>query len=309
MKTALVLALLLAASGARAALRVVATVPDLADIASRVGGTRVSVDGLARGTEDIHQVVMRPSFVSKLNRADAVVYLGLTVEHSYLPGLLEVARNPKMRADPDTQGCAGPGCIDCSAGVRVLEKPASLSRAQGELHPQGNPHYNLDPSNGVIIARNIAAGLSRVDPEHAAEYAANLKAYLAELEPKLALWRKWVAPLKGVKAVSYHKDMPYLGAFTGLDFTDTIELKPGVAATPTHLTELAAAMKEQKTALIVREQQYDAKLPELLAGQTGAKVAVVGVMAGSLPGADSFIKLSEANLRSLLKALGKEPAP
>lgn len=304
-KTALAAALLLAAAApARAAkLRVVATLPELVDIASRVGGDLVSVDGLARGTEDIHQIVMKPSFVTKLNRADAVVYLGLTVEHVFLPGLLDVARNPKMRPDPDTANCLGSGCIDCSTGVKVLDKPETLSRAQGEIHPQGNPHYNLDPENGRLIARNIAAGLSRVDPAHAADYEKNLKAYLAELEPKLAEWRKLVAPLKGVKAVSYHKDVPYLGAFTGIEFVDTIELKPGVAPTPTHLAELVGKMKERKVTLIVREQQYDAKTPAWLAGQTGAKVAVVGTMANSLPGAETFIKFSEANLRNLLKAV------
>ncbi len=299
--------LLAAAPEAQAAkLRVVATIPELVDITARVGGERVSVDGLARGKEDIHQVVMKPSFVTKLNRADAVVYLGLTVEHVFLPGLLDVARNPKIRPDPDGFDCAGPGCIDCSEGVSLLDKPATLSRAQGDIHPQGNPHYNLNPENGRIIARNIAAGLARLDPEHAADYERNLKSYLAELDAKLAEWRTLAAPLKGVKAVSYHKDVPYLGAFTGIVFVDTIELKPGIAPTPTHLAQLVKKMKEQGVALIVREQQYDAKTPAWLAERTGAKVAVIGTMANSLPGTGTFIKLSEANIRNILKALGKD---
>lgn len=289
-----------------AKLRVVATIPELVDIVSRVGGERVSVDGLARGTEDIHQVVMKPSFVTKLNRADAVVYLGLSVEHVFLPGLLEVAHNPSARNDSGGGDCAGPACIDCSAGVRVLEKPESLSRAQGEIHPRGNPHYNLNPENGELIAGNIAAGLSRLDPAHAADYQANLKAYLAELEPKIAEWKKLAAPLNGVKAVSYHKDVPYLAAFTEIDFVDTIELKPGIAPTPTHLAGLVKKMKAQGVALIVREQQYDAKTPAWLAEQTGARVAVVGTMTNSLPGTETFIKFSETNLRNILKALDKD---
>lgn len=306
MRSLLLAALLASASSAEEAkLRVVATLPELADIVSRVGGERVSVDRLARGTEDIHQIVMKPSFVTKLNRADAVVYLGLTVEHVFLPGLLEVARNPAARPDASGTGCEGPGCIDCSAGVRVLDKPATLSRAQGEIHPQGNPHYNLDPENGRIIARNIAAGLARLDPAHAADYERNSKAYLAELDAKLAEWKALAAPLKGVRAVSYHRDVPYLAAFTGLDFVDTIELKPGIAPTPTHLAQLVKKMKEQGIALIVREQQYDAKTPAWLAEQTGAKVAVIGTMANSLPGTETYIKLSEANIRNILKALGK----
>ena len=277
MRLLLAAALLLApASRAAAAkLRVVATIPELVDIASRVGGDHAIVEGLARGTEDIHKIVMKPSFVTRLNRADAVVYLGLAVEHVFLSGLLEVASNPAMRPDPDTMNCLGATLLP---GVHVLDKPETLSRAQGEIHPQGNPHYNLNPENGRIIAQNIAAGLSRVDPANASGYQKNLKTYLAELEPKIAEWRKMAALLKGVKAVSYHKDVPYLGAFTGIEFVDTIELKPGISPTPTHLAELVRKMKEQKVALIVREQQFDAKTPAWLAEQTGAKVAVVGTI-------------------------------
>ena len=285
-----------------AKLRVVATTPDLLDIVSRVGGELVSVDSLARGAEDIHQVVMKPSFVTKLNRADAVVYLGLSAEHAFLPGLLDVARNPAMRPDPDTLNCLGPGCIDCSIGIPVLNKLQSLSRIQGDIHPQGNPHYNLSPNSGPRMALNIMEGLSRLDPARAADYEKNLKAYLSELEPKIAEWGRWTAPLKGVKAVSYHNDVVYLGNFTGIDFIDTVELKPGVAPTPSHLSALVAKMKEQKVVLIVREQQYDAQVPAWLAEQTGAKVAVIGTMARSMPDTETFIKLSETNLKNLLKA-------
>ncbi|HXT01256.1 MAG TPA: metal ABC transporter substrate-binding protein [Elusimicrobiota bacterium] len=287
-------------------LHVVATIPELGDIAERVGGDHVSVDTLARGTEDIHQVVMRPSLVPKLNRADAVVYLGLTVEHSFLPGLLNVANNPNLRTDV-VKECVGAGCIDCSEGLAVLEKPSSLSRSEGEIHPFGNPHYNVDPADGVLIAKNIEAGLVRIDPDHAADYEKNLKAYLAELNAKLAEWRKWVAPLKGMKAVSYHQDVVYLGRFTGIDFIGTIELKPGVAPTPTHLEQLVQLMKQEHVPLIVREQQYDPKMPEWLAENTGAKVAVIGTMSKALPDTDTFIKMSEHNLKAILAAVGKAP--
>ena len=310
MRSNSVLALCLSAACARAAaarpLNVVATLPELADIASRVGGDRVKIDTLAHGSEDIHQVVMRPSLVPKLNRADAVVYLGLTVEHTFLPGLLNVAANPNLREDAVKQ-CAGSGCIDCSEGLSVLEKPSSLSRSEGEIHPSGNPHYNLDPEDGALIARNIAAGLSRVVPEHAADYKKNLTSYLVELDEKLALWRKRVAPLKGVKAVSYHQDVAYLARFTGIEFVGTLEPKPGVAPTPAHLEKLVQLMKRDQVMLIVREQQYAPKLPEWLAQKTGAKVAVIATMGKALPATETFIKMSERNLESLLDALGKAP--
>ncbi|MDD5628657.1 MAG: metal ABC transporter substrate-binding protein [Elusimicrobia bacterium] len=304
MKLLLTVLLAGSAASARAAaqFRVVATVPDLADITRRVGGGLVKVDCLARGTEDIHQVVMRPSFVTRLNKADAVVYLGLSVEHAFLPGLLDVARNPRLRQDPDTLGCAGPGCIDCSEGVSALEKPATLSRAEGEIHPQGNPHYNLDPGEGARMARVIAAGLSRLDPEHAADYRKGLQDYLAELEPEVARLRKLAAPLRGLKAVSFHKDTAYLGRFTGLDFIDTLELKPGVAPTPAHLEDLVKEMRSQGVKLIVREQQYNPKVCEWLAEKTGARVAVIGTMAGALPDTDTFLKLGARNIQALLQA-------
>lgn len=294
------------AAGAKT-LRVVATTPELVDITNRVGGGLVSVDGIARGPEDIHQVVMRPSFVTKLNKADAVVYLGLTIEHSFLPGLLDAARNPRMRKDW-VKTCIGTGCIDTSEGIGVLEKPDNLSRAEGEIHPQGNPHYNLSPDNGPLIARNIAAGLSRVDPAHRAEFEMNLKAFLAELEPKVAELRRLAGPLEGVKAVSYHKDVAYLGRFTGIDFIASVEFKPGVPPTPKHLEQLVKLMLAQDVKLIVREQHFDAKTCDWLAAQTGAKVAVIGVMAKALPGTETFDRFAERNLRAILQAAGKAPA-
>lgn len=283
-------------------LNVVATIPELGDMSRSIGGDLIKVETIARGTEDIHQVVMKPSFVTKLNKADAVVYMGMTVEHAFLPGLLSVASNPKMRQN-DVKECVGPGCVDCSAGLRVLGKPADLSRAEGEQHPQGNPHYNVDPAEGPRMARIIAARFAEIDPAHKAVYDKNLEVYLAGLEPKIAQWRREAAALKGVKAVSVHEDVAYLGRFTGLNFVGTLELKPGVAPTPTHLTELVKMMKEQGVKLIVREQQYDPKQSQWLADQTGARVAVVGTMANAFPGTDTFVKLSEHNLAALLEAV------
>ncbi|MDE2291429.1 MAG: zinc ABC transporter substrate-binding protein [Elusimicrobia bacterium] len=307
MKTLILTALLTSALGATAqarTLRVLATFPELADIAREVGGKHVSVQGIARGTEDPHQIVMKPSFVTKLNRADAVVYNGLTLEHSFLPGLLETASNPRMRADT-FRTCLGQGCIDCSEGLHVLDKPADISRSQGELHPYGNPHYDVDPANGLLVARNIEKGLARIDPAHAADYAANLKAYEKRLEAKLAVWRRMAAPLKGVKAVSFHEDVDYLAAFTGLDFVGTIEDKPGVPPTPPHLVKLVQLMKDQGVKLIVREQQYAPQTSDWLAAQTGAKVAVIGVMANAFPGTATFIDYQQHNLEALLQAAGK----
>jgi ABC-type Zn uptake system ZnuABC Zn-binding protein ZnuA len=305
LKTLLAVLVLLPAGAQAATLRVLATYPELADITRRIGGDHVTVEAIARGTEDPHQVVMKPSFVPKLNRADAVVYMGLTLEHSFLPGLLDAAVNPKMRTDA-VRECVGPACIDCSNGVAILERPATLARSEGELHPYGNPHYNVGPQNGPQIARDIADGLSRVDPADEADFRKNLDAYLKELDADLARWRKAVAPLKGMKAISYHRDVAYLGAFTGLDFIDTIELKPGVPPTPTHLQELVEKMTHEGVKLIVCEQHFSRESCDWLAGKTGAKVAVIGVMAHAFPETDTYVKFQDHNVSALAGAI---PAP
>src|SRR5215468_256297 len=164
-------------------IRVVATWPALADITRQIGKELVSVDSLATGVEDAHGVPMKPSFVPRLNRADVLVLIGLDDEMSWLPGLQEVASNPKILPGQK-------GYIDCSVGVPVAEAAKVLDRAEGDLHPKGNPHYLLDPVYTKIAAQNIATGLSRNFPQHQAIFEKNLKAYIAELDSWIARWEK-----------------------------------------------------------------------------------------------------------------------
>src|SRR5437870_428361 len=182
-------------TGADAKLRVVATIPDLADMARNIGGDLLEIKSLATGVEDIHAVPMKPSFATILNRADVVLLLGLEAEHAFLPALLEAARNPKILRD-------APGYIDCSVYVTPLEVPTRIDRALGDQHPMGNPHINLDPVGGKAIARAIADGLARNDPEHEAIFKKNLAAYLQTLDVAIARWQREAAPLRGVKFVS-----------------------------------------------------------------------------------------------------------
>jgi zinc/manganese transport system substrate-binding protein len=279
-----------------AALRIVATTPDLADITRQVGGDFVKVESLARGTEDIHSVPQRPSFLPKLNRADGVVLQGLEVEHAFLPALLEVAQNPRILR-------GRPGYLDCSEKVKVLEVPVDLSRAQGELHPLGNPHYNVDPRNGGLIADTITEGLSRLDPTHAADFGRNRDAFKKALAAKMAEWEKLIGPVRGMKAVSHHQDMTYLADFLGLQLVGTVELKPGIASTPTHLEKLAQQMKAEKVPLILREAQYTDKTARWLAQQTGARIAAVATMAGAFPDSSTYFGMIEHNFRAIVDAL------
>jgi len=272
----------------------------VADMARQIGGDRVVVQTIAEGGQDPHKVPIKPSFVTKLNRADALVVNGLGLEHAFLPALLEVASNAKILP-------TGAAYIDASLHVQPLEVPTSQNRSQGELHPLGNPHISLDPVRGKLMARAIAEGLERVDPAGAPAYRAGLARFGALLDRKIAEWNLLASPLRGVKAVSYHQDLVYLADRFGLELVGTIETKPGVPATPGHLEELVDTMKRQQVKLVIREVAYEMPLAQTVAERTGARLATVSTMAGGLPGADTYVDFIEANLKALLGAV--QPAP
>ncbi len=288
--------LVLSAGSAAATLRVVASTPDVADMTRQIGGDRVSVETIAAGNQDPHKVPVKPSFVTKLNRADVLVVNGLGLEHAFLPALLEVASNPKILP-------TGPAYIDASTYVQVLEVPTSQNRAQGELHPLGNPHIGLDPVRGKLMAKAIAEGLERADPAGASVYQAGLASFESRLDGKIAEWQQLAAPLRGVKAVSYHQDLIYLADRYGLEMVGTIETKPGVPATPSHLEELVNQMKRDQVKLVIREVAYEMPLAQTVAERTNARVATISSMTGGLPGADSYMDFVEANLKALVAAV------
>ena len=249
------------------------------------------------GVEYMHAVPVKPSFVPRLNRADILVEMGLDLEISWLPALLEVASNPKIMPGQAAH-------IDASIGINVIEVPRTLDRAEGDVHPKGNPHYNLDPANGRIMARNIAAGLARNYPQHKTVFEKNVAAYVGELEKAMARWETMAAPLKGVKFVSYHRDWSYFAARFGLQQVGMIELKPGVEPSPNHLVALAQKMQQEKVQLIIYGPQSD-RYPRQLASQTGAMTVRLQQIAGGSPETDTYIKFIDYNLRSLLAAAKK----
>ena len=298
-KIILILGLLFAYAGSVSAqrIRVITTVPDLADMTKQIGKQLVEVESLTRGVEFMHAVPVKPSFVPKLNRTDLLVVMGLDLESSWLPPLLEVASNPKILPGQT-------GHIDCSMGVNVREVPKTLDRAEGDVHPRGNPHYNLDPLNGRIIARNIADGLSRSFPQHKAIFEKNFSEYLGELNKAISRWEAMSAPLKDVKIVAYHQDWSYFANRFGMQIIGSIETKPGIEPTPNHLISLAQKMQQEKAQIIIYGPQSD-RFPRQLAQQTGATVVRLQSMAGALPETDTYINFIDYNLRSLLGAVKK----
>jgi zinc/manganese transport system substrate-binding protein len=278
-------------------IRVITTTPELADITKQIGRELVEVESLTRGVEFMHAVPVKPSFVPKLNRADTLVEMGLDLEISWMPALLEVANNSKILPGQ-------PGNIDCSIGINVLEVSKTVDRSEGDVHPKGNPHYNLDPLNGKTIARNITDGLSRNYPQHKPVFEKNLNAYLGELEKAIARWQSLAAPLKGVKIVTYHVEWSYFANRFGLQQVGIIELKPGIEPTPNHLVALAQKMQQEKAQLIIYGAQSD-RYPRQLANQTGATIVRLQSIAGGSPETDTYIKFIDFNMKSLLAALKK----
>ncbi len=290
------LALLAAAATGADKLKVVTTIPDLADMTRQIGGDQVDVTSLATGVEDIHAVPMKPSFAVTLNRADAVVLLGLEAEHAFLPALLEAARNPKILRDT-------PGYIDCSVYITPLDVPTRIDRSLGDVHPMGNPHYNVDPVMGKEAARAIADGLSRLRPEHEADFKKNLAAFEAKLDAAIARWEREAAPLRGKKLVSYHPDLIYFAERFGMEPVGTIEIRAGVDPTPGHIADLEERMRREKVDLVVRELHYPAGLAETVARATGAKLVELPVMTGGVPEAKDYISFIDYDLHTMLKAV------
>ena len=282
-------------AGAEEKIYVVTTLPDLADITARVGGDLVTVESLAKGIEDPHGIPMKPSFVPKLNRAQVVVLMGLEYEHSWLPGLLFEARNPKILKGQS-------GYIDVSVRVTPKEVPTDLSRAKGELHPFGNPHFNLDPEDGRLIAQTIAEGLSENFPQHRKKFETNLKDFLVQLDAKIREWEVMARPLKGVKFISYHADFTYFADRFGLDYVGTIEFKPGIEPTAAHLVELMQNMKTGGVKIVLREPHFGEKVPNQIANEVGGLVVKLPIMVGGVPEVKTYFDLIEYNLRTLLKA-------
>jgi zinc/manganese transport system substrate-binding protein len=255
-------------STSRAAVKVVATVPDLAALARAVGGEHVSVQSLAVPTQDPHFVDARPNLVLELNRADLLLTVGLGLESGWLPGLQTGARNAKILT-------GAPGHLDCSQLVRLLDAPAALDRSQGDVHAGGNPHYLYDPRAALLVAKGIAARLAQLDPANASAYSANLARFSTELEAARAGWEKRLAALKGAPVVAFHKSLTYLADWLGFRPVAYLEPKPGIPPNPAHVARVLALARAQKAKLLIQENYYPTNTSRLVAQKTPLALVVL----------------------------------
>ena len=287
---------LLAAPAASAQIRVVATTPDLASLAREIGGTAVSVVALAKPTEDPHFVDAKPSHIVTLNRADVLIEGGAELELGWLPPLLESSRNAKI-------GAAAPGRVVASSGIRMLEIPASFDRSKGDVHSLGNPHFLMDPANVKVVARNIADRFSRVDRKSAAAYAANLARFNSRIDAKAAEWQRTLAPFRGAKIVTYHKDFVYFANRFGLTVVDELEPKPGIAPSPAHLARVIGDIKSQGVKVVLLQPYQNRRTAETVARRTGAAVLEMPQQPGARSGTSSYFGMMDYLVNTLAAGL------
>ncbi len=267
---------------AHAKLNVVATLPDYAAVAREIGGDKVEVTSMAKPTEDPHFVDARPSFVVKLRTADVLIEGGAELEVGWLPPLLQNARNEKIENGK-------PGRVVASQGIRLLDVPATLSRAAGDVHASGNPHFMVDPIIAKAVAQHIVHSFAALDPGNAATYQANYTKFEAAIDAKLQDWGRALLPYKGQQLAAYHDSWVYFAHRFGFTIETFLEPKPGIPPSPSHLAEVISKMKTDHVRAILVEPYQNRKIAEKVASSTGAHVVDAAQFPGALPNADSYI--------------------
>ena len=277
-------------------LNVVTATQDLASLATEVGGDRVNVLSIARGYQDPHFVEAKPSFLLNLRRADLLVVVGLQLEIGWLPPLITQSGNPRIQP-------AAPGYFDASQFAEILEIPTSqVSRAMGDVHPLGNPHYWLDPQNGLRVAAGLAQKLSQMNPGDAAYFNQRLEDFRRRLTAAEKRWDDQMKPYRGRKVVTYHQSWPNFVKRFGLQVVDYVEPRPGIPPSPAHVVELIALMKRQNVKLILVEPYFDLKTPQSVARETGGQVVVLMPSVGGDKDTGDYIKLFDYDVNLLVKA-------
>jgi zinc/manganese transport system substrate-binding protein len=282
---------------ANAALKVVTTTQDLESLTKEIGGDKVEVTGLAKGYQDPHNVDPKPSFIVAVSRADLLIAVGRELEIGWLPPLITNSRNAKIQP-----GAAG--YLDASGNVKILEIPTGqITRAMGDVHPSGNPHYWLDPNNGRLIAQAIQQKLGELSPNDKAYFAQRYADFDKRLAAAEKRWDATMAPYKGTKIVTYHRSWPNFMERFGLDVIGYVEPKPGIPPSPNHTLELIGEMKRIGAKLIVMESYFDPKTPQKIAGEVGGRVVTLAPSVGGEKAATDYIQLFEYNVTTLAAAL------
>ena len=277
-------------------LNIVTATTDMAALAQEVGGDRVSVESIAKGYQDPHFVEAKPSFLLKLRQADLLIVVGLQLEIGWLPPLITQSGNPRIQV-------GAPGYLDASQFAAILDIPAGpVTRAEGDVHPLGNPHYWLDPDNGRRIAKGIAGKLAEMDAADSSYFQQRFQDFDKRLTAAEQKWDTEIKPYRGRKVVTYHRSFPNFAKHFGLNVIGYVEPRPGIPPTPSHTIELIGLMKRENCKVILVEPYFDLKTPNSIGRETGAKVVVYLPSVGGEKDVTDYFKLFDYDIDLLIKA-------
>jgi len=294
---ALVFALLCPVIGsADSKIRIMTATTDLASLAQEIGGDKVDVESIARGYQDPHFVDPKPSFLLKLSKAELLIVVGLELEIGWLPPLITQSSNPRIQV-------GAPGYLDASRFAKILEIPTGqVTRAEGDVHPLGNPHYWLDPDNGLRIAKGIQTKLSEMRPNDSAYFAQRYDSFEQRLKQSDQQWQAQMKPYAGRKVVTYHRSWPNFAEHFGLNVVGYVEPRPGIPPSPQHTVELIGQMKRDGVKIIMVEPYFDLKTPNSIARETGGQVVVLMPSVGGEKEITDYFKLFDYDIAKLKKA-------
>lgn len=275
---------------AHATVRVVTTLPDLADFTRQIGGDRVTVDHIVRGDQNPHFVEVKPSYMMKLKSADVFLMIGMELE-MWAPQIIDGSRNARLDV------------VNLSKSIHKLEVPDKVDASQGDVHRYGNPHYWLDPRNVRAIVNEIVASLVKASPGDEQFFRTNAEAFLKKLDTKITEWEDAMRPLKGAKLITFHKSWSYFAAWLGLDVVDQVEPKPGIQPSPGHTAQLIQKVRAGNIKAIVVEPFYDTSAPQQIARSTSATVLRLPTSVGGVDEAGDYISMMDYNIRTLVAAL------
>jgi zinc/manganese transport system substrate-binding protein len=295
-------ALLVAPAHAQGKLNVIATTEDLASIAREIGGDLITVESIAKGYQDPHFVEAKPSFILKLQKADLLIVVGRELEIGWLPPLIQQSRNGKIQTGAE-------GYLDASLTAQILEIPnGNITRAMGDVHPFGNPHYWTDPENGKRIAKAVADKLVQFRAKDRAVIEQRLADFTTRLDAAEKRWLAMMAPYKGTKMATYHRSFPNFAERFGLDIMGYVEPRPGIPPTPQHTLDLINEMKRQNVKLVLVEPYFDLKTPNSIGRETGAQVLVMPPSVGGVKEVTDYFKLFDYDINLLVDAIKKSAA-
>jgi zinc/manganese transport system substrate-binding protein len=281
---------------AQAKLNVAATLPDFGSLAREIGQDKIDLVVLGKPNEDPHFVGVRPDFIGALRKADVLIDGGAGLERAWLPPLLQKARNPKL-------DIGKPGRVQASQGIHLVDIPTGVTRAAGDEHPSGNPHFTVDPLVAKAIAQQIAKSFMAADPSNAAFYDTNYKKLEATINRALPYWRGALQLLQDQHVAAYHDSWPYFAHRFGLKIDIFLEPNPGTPPSASQMSDVIQKMKRDHIKALIVEPYQDRRIVDIVAHATGAKIIEVAQFPGGIPGTDSYVSLISQLVKRLAEGI------